>query len=80
MHTFVDFGQEGGYKFRDLKGVERRTCKAALGFSFAGGTTDGPGNLDFTQNEYRSQSLSFGFEYNTNCHTVLVRQRTPCGS
>lgn len=26
------------------------TCSAALGFSFAGGTTDGPGKFDFTQN------------------------------
>ncbi|KAL1962484.1 hypothetical protein VTN77DRAFT_9605 [Rasamsonia byssochlamydoides] len=27
-----------------------RTCYAALGFSFAAGTTDGPGQFDFTQN------------------------------
>ena len=54
VHTFVDFGQEGGYKFKDLNGVDRRTCKAALGFGFAGGTTDGPGYFDFTQNEYSS--------------------------
>ncbi|KAL5358028.1 Neutral/alkaline nonlysosomal ceramidase [Aspergillus floccosus] len=27
-----------------------KTCPAALGFSFAGGTTDGPGAFDFTQN------------------------------
>lgn len=26
------------------------TCPAALGFSFAGGTVDGPGQFDFTQN------------------------------
>ena len=26
------------------------TCSAALGFSFAAGTTDGPGQFDFTQN------------------------------
>lgn len=26
------------------------TCPAALGYSFAGGTTDGPGEFDFTQN------------------------------
>ncbi|KAF8471149.1 Neutral/alkaline nonlysosomal ceramidase [Kalaharituber pfeilii] len=51
IHTFVNFGQEGGYKFKDLKGIERRTCKAALGFSFAAGTSDGPGAFDFTQND-----------------------------
>lgn len=27
-----------------------KTCYAALGFSFAAGTTDGPGTFDFTQN------------------------------
>lgn len=27
-----------------------KTCYAALGFSFAAGTTDGPGEFDFTQN------------------------------
>lgn len=29
--------------------VQARTCSAALGYSFAGGTTDGPGAFDFTQ-------------------------------
>ncbi|KPI37116.1 Neutral ceramidase [Cyphellophora attinorum] len=28
---------------------EAKTCSAALGYSFAGGTTDGPGAFDFTQ-------------------------------
>ncbi|KAF8457715.1 Neutral/alkaline nonlysosomal ceramidase [Terfezia claveryi] len=46
IHTFVDFGQEGGYIFKDLNGMKRRTCKAALGFSFADGTTDGPNHFD----------------------------------
>ncbi|KAI5808490.1 ceramidase family protein [Peziza echinospora] len=50
FHKFVQFGSEAGYVFKDLKGVERRTCKAALGFGFAAGTTDGPGFFDFTQN------------------------------
>lgn len=85
VHTFVNFGQEGGYRFRDLKGVERRTCKAALGFSFAAGSkcrhvllslfnflltmaiiylaTDGPGALDFTQNEYAPLLLSSDYSY-----------------
>jgi neutral ceramidase len=26
-------------------------CKAALGYSFAGGTTDGPGAFDFNQGD-----------------------------
>lgn len=27
----------------------KRTCPPALGYSFAAGTTDGPGEFDFTQ-------------------------------
>lgn len=32
-------------------GTTVETCPAALGFSFAAGTTDGPGAFDFTQND-----------------------------
>ncbi|KAI5795177.1 Neutral/alkaline nonlysosomal ceramidase [Geopyxis carbonaria] len=49
FHTFVDFGAP--YKFKLSNGSEATTCKAALGFGFAGGTTDGPGAFDFTQND-----------------------------
>ncbi|PUU83950.1 Neutral/alkaline nonlysosomal ceramidase [Tuber borchii] len=47
FHTFVDFSN---YTFQLPNGTTKRTCKAALGFSFAAGTTDGPGSFDFTQN------------------------------
>ena len=47
FHTFVDFSN---YTFQLSNGTTKRTCKAALGFSFAAGTTDGPGSFDFTQN------------------------------
>ena len=30
-------------------GTTAKTCKPALGYSFAAGTTDGPGAFDFTQ-------------------------------
>lgn len=48
FHTYADFSS---FSFtspfnqsRDLK-----TCSAALGYGFAGGTTDGPGAFDFSQ-------------------------------
>ncbi|KAL1956640.1 hypothetical protein VTO42DRAFT_6987 [Malbranchea cinnamomea] len=49
FHTFKDLSQ---FTFRDPFNSSREvsTCAAALGFSFAGGTTDGPGLFDFTQN------------------------------
>lgn len=35
-----------------------QTCPAALGYSFAGGTTDGPGAFDFTQNENKTSMVN----------------------
>jgi len=37
------------YEVKLDNGSTATTCKAALGYSFAAGTTDGPGEFDFTQ-------------------------------
>ncbi|KKK11968.1 neutral/alkaline nonlysosomal ceramidase [Aspergillus rambellii] len=48
FHVFRDLN---GYEFQSpFNSSTLKTCSAALGFSFAGGTTDGPGLFDFTQN------------------------------
>lgn len=47
LHTFVDFANR---TFVLQNGTLGRTCPAALGYSFAAGTTDGPGAFDFKQN------------------------------
>ncbi|PHH90442.1 hypothetical protein CDD83_3650 [Cordyceps sp. RAO-2017] len=39
------------WKFTLPNGTEATTCPAALGYSFAAGTTDGPGLFDFIQSE-----------------------------
>lgn len=39
------------YQFPLPNGTIVQTCPAALGYGFAGGTTDGPGAFDFTQND-----------------------------
>ncbi len=39
----------GHYQFKLENGTEVTTCPAALGFGFAGGTTDGPGPKGFNQ-------------------------------
>jgi len=53
------------------------TCKGALGYSFAAGTTDGPGAFDFTQgtvegNEFwdavRDYLLTKPTEEQIECH------------
>ncbi|KAF2258935.1 neutral ceramidase precursor [Lojkania enalia] len=48
FHTFVDFSN---YTFTLKNGTTVRTCPAALGNSFAAGTSDGPGAFDFVQND-----------------------------
>ncbi|TKA30740.1 hypothetical protein B0A50_02460 [Salinomyces thailandicus] len=45
-HRFVDLST---YSFTLPNGTEVSTCPAALGYSFAAGTTDGPGAFDFKQ-------------------------------
>jgi neutral ceramidase len=46
MHHFADLST---YTFTLPNGMGVRTCPAALGYSFAAGTTDGPGRFDFKQ-------------------------------
>ncbi|KAJ5359706.1 neutral/alkaline nonlysosomal ceramidase [Penicillium cataractarum] len=47
-HTYQNMS---GYEFiSPFNGSLQSTCYAALGTSFAGGTSDGPGAFDFTQN------------------------------
>lgn len=45
-HSFVDMSS---LNVTLESGQVVRTCPAALGYSFAAGTTDGPGDFDFTQ-------------------------------
>ncbi|KAI9045794.1 neutral/alkaline ceramidase [Aspergillus affinis] len=51
VHSFHVYQDLSGYKFvSPFNSSVLSTCSAALGFSFAGGTTDGPGFFDFSQN------------------------------
>lgn len=46
IHQFVDMTN---YDVQMDDGTTVKTCKPAMGYSFAAGTTDGPGEFDFTQ-------------------------------
>lgn len=48
FHTFVDFSN---FNFTLKNGTTVHTCPAAMGNSFAAGTSDGPGAFDFVQND-----------------------------
>lgn len=49
FHTFHDLSDYSFVSPFDSN-EELKTCSGALGYAFAGGTTDGPGMFDFTQN------------------------------
>jgi neutral ceramidase len=55
FHAFHDMS---GFQFALPNGTEVRTCPAALGYSFAAGTSDGPGKFDFTQHDSNSSNTS----------------------
>jgi len=52
VHIYLDMAN---HTFTLPNGTEVQTCPAALGYSFAGGTTDGPGAFDFIQGDNSSQ-------------------------
>ncbi|KAF2008097.1 neutral ceramidase precursor [Amniculicola lignicola CBS 123094] len=56
FHTFVDFSN---YTFVLPNGTTVHTCPAAMGNSFAAGTSDGPGAFDFVQNDPGAPSNPF---------------------
>ena len=55
LHTFHDFST---FNFTHPNGSLVSTCPAALGYSFAAGTTDGPGAFDFKQNNTGSPNAN----------------------
>ncbi|KAJ6571882.1 Neutral/alkaline nonlysosomal ceramidase [Mycena capillaripes] len=48
VHVYLDMAN---HTFVLPNGTTAETCPAAMGFSFAGGTTDGPGAFDFVQGD-----------------------------
>ncbi|KAI0042653.1 Neutral/alkaline nonlysosomal ceramidase [Auriscalpium vulgare] len=52
VHTYLNMSF---HSFTLPNGTTVQTCPPALGFSFAGGTTDGPGAFDFVQGDNATQ-------------------------
>ncbi|KAF9041756.1 Neutral/alkaline nonlysosomal ceramidase [Hymenopellis radicata] len=53
VHVYM---QMANHTFTLPNGTQAQTCPGAMGFSFAGGTTDGPGAFDFVQGDNSSDS------------------------
>ncbi|KAI1390021.1 Neutral/alkaline nonlysosomal ceramidase [Hypoxylon trugodes] len=58
VKSFHTFHNMSNHQFQLPNGTEVRTCPAALGYSFAAGTSDGPGAFDFTQHNSNSTNTS----------------------
>ncbi|KAK4241313.1 Neutral/alkaline nonlysosomal ceramidase [Achaetomium macrosporum] len=58
VKAFHRFHNMSGFSFLLPNGSEVRTCPAALGYSFAAGTSDGPGAFDFTQHSGNENTTS----------------------
>ncbi|RDB20798.1 Neutral ceramidase [Hypsizygus marmoreus] len=53
VHVYMNMAT---HTFTLTNGIQVSTCPAAMGYSFAGGTTDGPGALDFIQGDNSSDA------------------------
>jgi neutral ceramidase len=58
VKSFHRFHNVSDFSFLLPNGSEARTCSAALGYSFAAGTSDGPGAFDFTQHSGNENTTS----------------------
>ncbi|KAJ6579640.1 ceramidase [Mycena vulgaris] len=56
VHVYLDMAN---HTFVLPNGTTAQTCPAAMGFSFAGGTTDGPGSFDFVQGDNSTSQNPF---------------------
>jgi neutral ceramidase len=58
VKAFHGFHDMSDFHFELPNGTAVQTCPAALGYSFAAGTSDGPGVFDFTQHGSNSSNTS----------------------
>ncbi|SPQ22096.1 4497b211-af87-4ed1-b15d-027b931e9f87 [Thermothielavioides terrestris] len=58
VKAFHSFHNMSDFSFNLPNGSQVRTCPAALGYSFAAGTSDGPGAFDFTQHSGNENTTS----------------------
>ena len=56
VRSFHTFQNMTGFNFQLPNGTQVQTCAAALGYSFAGGTSDWPGSFDFKQGDNQTSN------------------------
>lgn len=68
------------FEFPLPNGTKVQTCPAALGFGFAGGTTDGPGAFDFVQGNNDTQPQNPFWQLVSNVLTTPSPKQVACQS
>lgn len=68
------------FSFPLPNGTVVQTCPAALGYSFAGGTTDGPGAFDFVQGDNNSNAQNPFWEVVSDLLTTPSAAQVACQS
>ncbi|KAK0446984.1 Neutral/alkaline nonlysosomal ceramidase [Desarmillaria tabescens] len=71
VHVYMNMAN---HTFTLPNGTTVQTCPAAMGFSFAGGTTDGPGAFDFVQGDNSSNTQNPFWEIVKGVVTPLPSQ------
>ncbi|KKF93423.1 Neutral ceramidase [Ceratocystis platani] len=80
VRAFHAFHDMSNFEFISPDEPERvkRTCPAALGYSFAAGTSDGPGGLDFTQNDHSGANKSAAWKVISSLIKIPGAEQVAC--
>lgn len=78
VKSFHTFHNMSGYQFQLPNGTQVATCPAALGYSFAAGTSDGPGAFDFTQHDGNPNTTSPVWRVVSNVLKAPSKEQISC--
>ncbi|KAI1194717.1 Neutral/alkaline nonlysosomal ceramidase [Nemania serpens] len=78
VKSFHTFHNMSNYQFELPNGTQATACPAALGYSFAAGTSDGPGAFDFTQHDGNSNTTSPVWKVVSNILKAPSEEQVAC--
>ncbi|KAF2969551.1 hypothetical protein GQX73_g3972 [Xylaria multiplex] len=78
VKSFHTFHNMSNFRFQLPNGTEATTCPAALGYSFAAGTSDGPGAFDFTQHDGNPNTTSPVWQVVSNILKAPSKEQVAC--
>ncbi|KAI0910005.1 Neutral/alkaline nonlysosomal ceramidase [Ustulina deusta] len=78
VKSFHTFHNMSNFEFELPNGTEVATCPAALGYSFAAGTSDGPGAFDFTQHDGNPNTTSPVWQVVSSILKAPTKEQVAC--